>query len=242
MIGFGRAVAAAVLLCCAVPTVVSCTKSDQGTPVADSVVAPSVTTTPAVPTTTATRAGGPSTDIGGHPDFGVVPTSTTAVAAGSVTCEPAQRPPVGMVATVTDAAAPVVTVGVPEGWSMQGGTGDIGAELTGPDGMSATVTIVATSLGPQQAFADYARALTADATASSLSVLPAELCEYSGQKLVGTVSDPPADATEFVDRVVHVWTDTGDYLVAVHAQAPAGTGGFDAASTELTEDFEVRIP
>ncbi|MCF6385841.1 hypothetical protein L2K20_02555 [Mycobacterium sp. MBM] len=246
MIGFGRVVAAAVL-CCAVPALVSCTKSDQGTPVPGSVAAATTpATTPATATTTApagpgTSATDPTGDTG-HPDFGVVPTSTTAVPAGAVTCEPAQRPPVGMVAEIADSAAPVLTVAVPEGWSMQGGTGDIGAELTGPDGMSATVTILATSLDPQAAFAEYVQALTADAAVSSLSVLPAELCDYSGQKLLGAVSDTPDDATEFVDRVVHVWTNTGDYLVSVHAEAPAGTGGFDAAATELTGDFEIRIP
>lgn len=240
MTGIGKTLAA-MALCCAVPALVSCTKSDQGTPVAGSVAASSTTATPTTTAGPSTDAGGSTTDLG-HPDFGVVPTSTTAVPAGTVTCEPEQRPPVGMVAKVADSVAPVVTIAVPEGWSMQGGSGDIGAELTGPDGMSATVTILATTLDPQAAFAEYAEALTADAAVSSLSVLPAELCDYSGQKLLGAVSDTPEDATEFVDRVVHVWTNTRDYLVSVHTEAPTGTSGFDAASTELTADFEVRIP
>ena len=77
---------------------------------------------------------------------------------------------------------------------------------------------------------------------SSVSVLPAELCGYSGQKLMGAWSDTPQQSVEFLDRIVHIWTNTDNYLVAVHVQAPAGTDGFDAASTVLIEDFAVGIP
>lgn len=235
----GAAAAAAATLCLAAPLLSACTTSSDGTPVAGDGTS---TTTAADATETATPGpSSPSTDTG-HPDFGVVPTSTTPIPAGAVTCEPEQRPPVGMVAQVADSVAPVITIAVPEGWSMQGGTGDVGAQLVGPDGMSATVTIMPTTLDPQAAFAEYADELTADAAVSSLSVLPAELCDYSGQKLLGAVSDTPEEAIEFVDRVVHVWTDTRDYLVSVHTEAPTGTSGFDSASTQLTEDFEVRIP
>jgi hypothetical protein len=234
----GAAAAAAATVCLAAPLLVACDKSSEGTPVADDVA---ITTTDATETATA----GPTTDPGtvsGHPDFGVVPTSTTPIPAGTVTCAPGERPLVAMVAKVADSVAPVITVAVPDGWSMQGGSGDIGAQLSGPDGMSATVTIMATTLDPQAAFAEYADALTADAAVSSLSVLPAELCDYSGQRLLGAVSDTPEDATEFVDRVVHVWTNSRSYLVSVHTEAPTGTGGFDPAATQLTADFEVRIP
>ncbi|MDZ7885763.1 MAG: hypothetical protein U5N53_23950 [Mycobacterium sp.] len=235
------AAAAAVTLCLAAPILVACTTSSDGAAVADDgpAVTTGATTPPAVSPTT--DPGGPSTDIG-HPDFGVVPTSTTPITAGTVTCEPEQRPPVGMVAQVADSVAPVITIAVPEGWSMQGGTGDVGAQLSGPDGMSATVTIMPTTLDPQAAFAEYAEELTADAAVSSLSVLPAELCDYSGQKLLGAVSDTPQEAIEFVDRIVHVWTNSRDYLISVHTEAPTGTSGFDPAATQLTEDFEVRIP
>ena len=243
MNGGGRT-STAVMLCCAVLTAVSCAKPGQGTPVADSVTAATTATTTATSaaTTTAPADPGTATGVTGHPDFGVVPTSTAAIPAGAVTCEPEPRPAVGMVAKVADAKAPVVTVAVPEGWSMQSGAGDIGAEFTGPAGMSATVRIAATTLDPQAAFAEYAEALTAEAAESSLSVLPAELCGYSGQKMLGAVSDTPEGSAEFVDRVVHVWTNTGDYLVSVHTEAPADTDGFDAPAGELTGDFEVRIP
>jgi hypothetical protein len=234
----GAAAAVAATVCLAASLLSACNKSSEGTPVADDVA---TTTTTGATETATTDPSGPTTDSD-HPDFGVVPTSTAPIAAGTITCAPEQRPPVGMVAKVADSVAPVITVAVPEGWSMQGGTGDIGAQLSGPDGMSATVTIMPTTLDPQAAFAEYAEALTADAAVSSLSVLPAELCDYSGQKLLGAASDTPEDATEFVDRVVHVWTDSRDYLVSVHTEAPTGTSGFDPASTQLTEDFEVRIP
>jgi hypothetical protein len=239
MTGF-RAVAA-VLLCLAAPGLAACTKSSEGTPVADragtATNGPGSTAAP----TESPDPGSPTTGFE-HPDFGVVPTSTAPIPAGTVTCEPEQRPPVGMVAQVADSVAPMITVAVPEGWSMQGGSGDVGAQLNGPDGMSATVSIVPTTLDPQQAFAEYADDLTEDAAVSSLSVLAAELCDYSGQKLLGAVSDTPEEAIEFVDRVVHVWTNSRSYLVSVHTQAPTGTAGFDSAATQLTEDFEVKIP
>jgi hypothetical protein len=229
----------AATVCLAAPLLAACSTSSQGTPVADDAA---MTTTGAATTAVPTTDPAAPTTDSGHPDFGVVPTSTTPIPAGTVTCAPERRPPVGMVAEVADSVAPVITVAVPEGWSMQGGTGDVGAQLSGPDEMSATVTIMPTTLDPQAAFAEYAEELTADAAVSSLSVLPAELCDYSGQKLLGAVSERPEDAIEFVDRVVHVWTNSRAYLVSVHTEAPTGTNGFDAAATQLTEDFEVRIP
>lgn len=213
----------------------ACTRADDGTAV------PAASVTGAAPSaTTPSSTSGTSPEIA-HPDFGVVPTSTP-VPTGAVTCEFPQRPPVGMTAQIADPAAPVLTIAVPDGWSMQGGTGDIGAQLTGPAGLSARVTIAATTLDPQAAFADYADRLTEGAAVSSLSVLPAELCAYSGQKLMGTLSDAGEMATEFVDRVVHIPTAASAYLVAVHVEAPSETGDFDRFSAQLTQDIEVRIP
>lgn len=218
----------------------ACTRADDGTAVPAASVtaaAPSAATAPSTPGTTPA---GPSSAIA-HPDFGVVPTSTP-VPTGAVTCEFPQRPPVGMTAQIADPAAPVLTIAVPDGWSMQGGTGDIGAQLTGPTGLSARVTIAATTLDPQAAFADYADRLTERAAVSSVSVLPAELCAYSGQKLMGTLSDAGEMATEYVDRVLHIPTAGGAYLVAVHVEAPSETADFDPVSAQLTQDIEVRIP
>ncbi len=105
-----------------------------------------------------------------------------------------------------------------------------------------TVTIVATALSPQAAFADYADRLTSGFSVSSLSVLPAELCDYSGQKTTGVFSRGAGAATEFADRVAHIPTGSGTYLVSVHTEAPVGNPAFDAASAELTGQIEVTIP
>ena len=108
--------------------------------------------------------------------------------------------------------------------------------------MSATITITQTRLEPAQAFTEYADKAMAVSTVSSVSVLPAELCGYSGQKLMGTWSDSPQQSVEFLDRIVHIWTESNNYLVAVHVEAPAGTPGFDQAAAVLTGDFAVDIP
>ena len=148
-----------------------------------------------------------------------------------------------MTAEVDDPHAPRITVGVPDSWSMSAGTGDVGGRLDGPGGMEATVTIAATQLDPAAAFKKYADDLMAESAVSSVSVLPGELCGYSGQKLMGAWSDTPQNAVEFEDRIVHIWTNSGNnYLVAVHVQAPTGTPGFDEAAALLTEDFEIVLP
>ena len=146
------------------------------------------------------------------------------------------------VAQVSDPAAPKITVAVPDGWSVEPGSGDVGVRMQGPDGMFATVTIAQTKLDPAAAFTEYADKVMAVSAVSSVSVLPAELCGYSGQKLMGAWSDTPQQSVEFLDRIAHIWTNTDNYLVAIHVQAPAGTDGFDAASTVLIEDFAVGIP
>lgn len=209
-----------------------CVRTSTGNPVAAEAGVPGATGRPGAPKT-------------GDPDsstYGVVPTSRVQLPAQAVTCEPKQKPQIGFVAKVADASAPVVTVPVPDGWSMQGGTGDIAGRLTGPQGMTTTITIAATALEPAKAFDEYADRMMATAAVSSISVLPAELCEYSGQKLLGAWSDTPQNAVEFVDRVVHVWTNAGNYLVSVHTAAPTGTPGFDGAAELLAGDFQIRIP
>jgi hypothetical protein len=173
---------------------------------------------------------------------GVMPTTRTPIPADAVTCSQSGKPPVGMTATVPDPKAPRITVAVPDGWSMSGGSGDVGGRLAGPDGLTATVTISATTLDPAAAFTHYADAVMARSAVSSVSAMPADLCGYSGQKLMGAWSDSPQQAVEFTDRIVHIWTNSGNYLVAVHVQAPTDTKGFDAASAVLTEDFAIVLP
>ncbi len=123
--------------------------------------------------------------------------------------------------------------------------GDVGAQMEAKNGMWATVTIARTVLGPAQAFGKYVDDAMAAAPVSSVGVLPADLCGYSGQKLLGASSgssDTLESAVEFVDRLLHVWTDHNSYLVAVHMQAPTGTAGFDAAASILMQDFAIVIP
>lgn len=224
-----RAGWAALALVC---VLAACDRTSEGVPVA----AEQEASTPSSATVAPTQTGEPST-------FGVVPTTRAPVPPNTVACSQTIKPSVRMTAEVDDQQAPRITVGVPDKWSMSAGTGDIGGRLTGPGGMEATVTIAATQLDPAAAFRKYADDLIAESAVSTVSVLPGELCGYSGQKLMGAWSDTPQNAVEYEDRIVHVWTNSGNnYLVAVHVQAPTGTPGFDSAAALLTEDFEIVLP
>jgi hypothetical protein len=212
-----------------------CVRTSDGVPVAGE-GGPGAAT----PSRSATVAPTPQGD---QPAFGVLPTTRAPVPPNTVACSQSIKPSVRMTAEVDDPHAPRITVGVPDKWSMSAGTGDVGGRLDGPEGMQATVTIAVTQLDPAAAFKKYADDLMEESAVSSVSVLPGELCGYSGQKLMGAWSDTPQNAVEYEDRIVHIWTNSGnDYLVAVHVQAPTGTPGFDSASALLTEDFEIVLP
>lgn len=221
---------AAVAVAC---VLAGCVETSEGTPVASDTVAPRTTppSSRVIPT--------PDTDM---TEPGIVPTTQTPVPAETTTCTADPLPPVGVTASVADPAAPKITVALPSDWSTSKGEGDVGARLTGPDGITATVTISATPLDPAEAFRKYADDAMAASSVSSVSVLPADLCGYSGQKLIGAWSDSPQQALEFGDRIAHIWTNTKNYLVAVHVQAPAGTPGFDPMFSPLMENFGVLIP
>jgi hypothetical protein len=212
----------------------ACVRTSEGVPVAGeapTAAPPSRSTTAASPSQSE-----PST-------FGVLPTTRAPVPPNTVVCSQTIKPSVRMTAEVDDPQAPRITVGVPDKWSMTAGTGDVGGKLDGPDGMEATITIAATKLDPGAAFRKYTDDLMAESPVSSVSVLPAELCGYSGQKLMGAWSDTPQNALEYEDRIAHIWTNNGpDYLVAVHVQAPTGAPGFDSAAALLTDDFEIVLP
>ena len=211
----------------------ACVRTSEGVPVAGET--PRGAATPSA-TTVPTQQGEPST-------FGVVPTTRAPVPPSTVACSQTIKPSVRMTAEVDDPQAPRITVGVPDKWSMTAGIGDVGGKLDGPDDMEATVTIAMTQLEPAAAFRKYTDDLMAESAVSSVSVLPGQLCGYSGQKLMGAWSDTPQNAVEYEDRIVHIWTNSGNnYLVAVHVQAPTGTPGFDAAAALLTEDFEIVLP
>jgi hypothetical protein len=227
-----RAGWAALALAC---VLAACVRTSDGVPVAGDEAATGPRSAPSA-TTRPTQEADQSAP-------GVVPTSRAPIPPNTVACSQPVMPAVRMTAEVDDPQAPRITVGVPDGWSMAAGSGDVGARLEGPRGMWATVTIAQTQLDPSAAFRKYADDLMAESTVSSVSILPGDLCGYSGQKLMGAWSDTPQNAVEFEDRIAHVWTNSGtNYLVAVHAQAPTGTAEFDAAGSLLTEDFEIVLP
>ena len=209
-----------------------CARTGVGLPVAGDTGSSSPPPPSALPTTKADATAAP----------GVLPTARAPIRPGTVTCSPPLRPAVAATAEVTDPSAPRITVAVPDGWSASPGSGDIGARLNGPDGMWATVSIAVTQHDPAATFRQYVDRLVGDSALSSVSVLPAALCGYSGQKLLGALAYAPQAAVEFRDRIVDVWTNTQTYLVAIHVQAPTDVPGFDAPATQLTVDFEVRIP
>ncbi len=233
--------AALVGLCLAAVMVSACGRTSDGAAVADDVDPPATAT----PSTTATSTPSTRAIPTAEADFtepGVVSTTRTTVPAGTITCELPESPPDGVAtATVSDPGAPVITVALPQGWSTAPGDGDVGAKLTGPEGVSAEITIAKTTLDPAAAFNKYSDDAMASSAVSSVSVLPADLCGYSGQKLLGSWSDSPEQAVEFGDRVAHVWTNSGDYLVAVHVQGPAGAD-FDPFTSPMMNDFAIEIP
>jgi hypothetical protein len=211
----------------------ACVRTSEGTPVAVDATTPR-TTVPSsrtIPT--------PQADLD---EPGVVPTERTPVPPDAVTCPADPPPPVGVMASVPDPAAPKITVALPTGWSTSQGDGDVGAKLTGPDGITATVTIARTTLDPGAAFQEYADDAMAVSSVSSVSVMPADLCGYSGQKLLGAWSDSPQQAIEFGDRLAHIWTDTNNYLVVVHVESPADNPAFDPFNSPLLDDFAIVIP
>lgn len=227
----------------AVPTIAlacllsACVDNSEGTPIAEEAVV-SETTITATPTPSPTTSSDPEVDSA---QPGIVPTDATPSPAGAA-CDMPNPTPSDVVASVPDPAAPRISVAVPAGWSTAAGQGDVGLRLTGPDGMWASVTIAKTTLPPAEAFERYADDAMASSDVSTLSVLPAEQCGYSGQKLLGSWADSPEHAVEYGDRLAHIPTATGDYLVAVHVEAPARTPDFDPLTSPLLGEFGIVIP
>ena len=127
------------------------------------------------------------------------------------------------------------------GWWQNSSQGRPQSYLTGPDGLTGTVKITPTPQDAAAAFQGYADARTAGHEFNSVSILPDELCGYSGQKLMGVLADKPGSGNDYVDRIVHVWTNNGDYLIALQLQGPAGSKGIDAAKPVLLGDFGIRL-
>ena len=227
--------AAAAVVVLAIPGVAGCARNSEGTAVRAESSVSTATTTSSAPSRTG------ATDTPESSEPGVVDTSRQAVPSNAQVCV---QDLTGQTATATvaDPAAPKITVSVPDGWSVAPGSGDVGARLAGPDDMLAQISIAATPLDPAAAFTRYSDDVMAKYPISTLSLLPADLCGYSGQKLMGTWADDPEESTEYQDRVTHIWTNSKNYLVAIHVEAPSGTAGFDAAASTLTGDFTIVIP
>jgi hypothetical protein len=216
----------------AVSAVSGCTKTSDGHPIAGPT---------GDATATATSA---TTSASAQPDLstmGVAPTMRETVPPNALLC----LPPPAEAGTATpvligDPAAPRIVVSLPAGWSAA--PSPAGVSLTGPDGTSGDVSIARTDLDPAAAFEKYADDVMASAPISSVSVLPAEICGYSGQRLMGELSGGAQGNETFEDRIAHIWTNTKNYLVTIHAAAPSGTPAFDAATAVLTADFAITIP
>ncbi|SHU28823.1 putative lipoprotein LpqN [Mycobacteroides abscessus subsp. abscessus] len=205
------------------------TKSDGTTTTATSTSAPSSTT----------ASGSKMPDL---PTYGVVETTKRPVAAGEQVCDPPSPPAQTMTVTTGAPGSPTVVVAVPDGFSQGApASGDVALNLTGPDGLTGTVKITPTPQDAAAAFQGYADARTAGHEFNSVSILPDELCGYSGQKLMGVLADKPGSGSDYVDRIVHVWTDSGNYLIALQLQGPAGSKGLDAAKPVLLGDFGIRM-
>lgn len=228
--------AAAAVMVLAVPGVAACARNSDGSAVRAE--------TPTSATSVAPTSASPSTRETDEPELsqpGVLETTEVPVPPNAVVC-PQELEGQTAMAAVADPAAPKITIRVPPGWSVTPGAGDVAASLSGPDDMVAKVTIAATPLDPAAAFSRYGDELMAKYPISTLSLLPGDFCGFSGQKLIGTWAQDPDESLEYHDRIAHIWTNSGNYLVAVHVEAPTGAPGFDEAASVLTDKFSIVIP
>lgn len=197
---------------------------------------------PATSPTTNSSATPQPTTSGGAPVAGIETTLPDHIPPNAFICFPEPTGiGVGTVAQVSDPAAPRITVAAPDGWTSEPGQGDVALTLSGPDGMTGTVTIASTTLDPAAAFADYAAMLRRSKPDLQVDTMGAQFCGYSSQKLTGTFLGPPG-TLDFADRITHIWTNTNRYLVTTHLEGPADAPGFDTAKTALMQDFAVVIP
>jgi hypothetical protein len=228
----GLVLAAAVV---AAGTLSGCTEISDGHPVANSTVARLATTSSAT-TAPSTSTSAPDDS----PAMGVTPTLRETIPPNALVCLPTPVAGTPATAQVSDPSAPKIVVALPDGWTSA--PSPAGLTLTGPDGMTGAVDITRTALDPAAAFEKYTDDVSALAPVSSVSVLPAENCGYSGQRLMGMLSGGPDGARTYEDRIGHVWTDDGDYLVVIHVATPQGSPAFDTAASTLTADFAITLP
>ncbi|BBX98163.1 hypothetical protein MLAC_34570 [Mycobacterium lacus] len=173
---------------------------------------------------------------------GIAVTLPDRIPPNALVCLP-PRPGDGRAASaeVSDPGAPKITISMPDGWNSSAGTGDTALMLIGPDGMSATVTIAATELEPGGSFLRYTANLGGSMPRLKFSVAGAQFCGYSSELLTMTIQGP-AGAIDLADRIAHIWTNSKQYLVAIHLEGPAGAAGFGAAKSRLMQDFGIVIP
>lgn len=223
----------------AVGMVSGCAETSDGRPVSATTGGAASTLSSSSPATSPS----PSTSVDiGPPTMGVVPTIPDTVPPNALACLSTPAPGTPVTARIVDDAAPRITLSLPEGWTAAPGQGGVAVALTGPDGMSGRVDVTETKLDPVAAFDKYSNDITAGSPISSVSVMPADFCGYSGQRMMGLVDGGDQGNRSFEDRVTHIWTNTNDYLIAIHVGAPPDTAGFDAATSVLLADFSITIP
>ena len=215
-----------------------CAETSDGHPVAGPTDHQTATSTSSTSTRTSTSTTEPAPPE--FPTMGVTPTLRDAVPPNALVCLPTPTPGTPATAQIGDAGAPRIVIAMPEGWTSA--PAPQGLALTGPDGMSGAVEISQTDLDAAAAFEKYSDDLAAEAPISSISVLPAENCGYSGQRLMGVLSGGPQGKVSYEDRISHIWTNAKDYLVVIHVAAPQGSPAFDAATTAMTADFAITLP
>lgn len=211
---------------------------DSQVPASSSTAAAGITTSQAstAPTTTTPDETAPSLDM---PVYGVEPTTTRALAPGEVTCPQ----PAGPTVAVHNPApgSPTLSIGIPQGFTAAAPGGEA-VKLTGPAGMTAEITLRPTTRTARDDFEQYSSDRVAKYSINSVSVIPGDLCGYSGQELIGILAEQPGKGIEYADRIVHVWTNSGDFLAVVRLEAPGGTPGFDDARSAMLADFGITMP
>ena len=235
-----RTIAVAFVVTAVVGCGCACAKRTEGAPVADETTTPGTSTTQRPSSSTSES---PTASPGSG--FGVVETTRAPLEPMAQTCEPTPREPGSQQISFVQGArpgTPIVELLAPDNWNFAPSPADPTLNLTGPDRLTGTVTVAPTELGPTQAFDKYSDDAMSKAPIASLSVLPGELCGYSGQKLMGMWSGSGSGGpVEYRDRIAHVWTNSASYLVAIHLEGPQGAAGFAAAEDLMMRDFGIQI-
>lgn len=179
--------------------------------------------------------------------IGVVETSRKPLEPKAKTCDPLPLGPAAGTQHVSfvqggSPGTPIVDIVARDTWKFAVAQGNPVMAGTGPDGLTGSLTVTPTDLGPAEAFDKYADDIAKKAPISAINLRPAELCGYSGQELFGTLSGGAEPPVEFSDRIAHIWTNTATYLAAIHVQGPKDAPGFDVAKDTMMSDFAVVIP